>query len=235
MSYTKAQTIQELQKGLADIKTLYNTKCVNWSGNVTGKDKPYSEVIAEEMLSHLKDYGKIETVERGATYIQKEHKDISIDLTSNRSEEIFAKRIAYLNIGSLGKVLDYQIPLKHTNQDEGVGKIDLISFNKEKNNLYLHELKYKGNKETLLRAILEAYTYFKIVSEKKLLEDLSEEEGIPVKNVEVAPAVLVTPFCNAFKELEEMEKGHRPHLKALADQMGMEFFKIDIRAEQVQL
>lgn len=118
-------------------------------------------------MLNLKEFGKISIVTRSATYSRENHCNINIDLCkSNRNEEIFAKRITGLTLPELGLILDYQIPLKDTLADKGLGKIDLISFNENTKTLFLIELKYEGNDETLLRASLESYTYFKLVDKK---------------------------------------------------------------------
>lgn len=75
----------------------------------------------------------------------------------------------------LGKVLDYQIPLKDK-QDDKACKMDLMSFKEDENTLYILELKVpKKNTgeetETLLRSVLEIYTYSKQVDQEKLLND----------------------------------------------------------------
>lgn len=63
-----------------------------------------------------------------------------------------------LNI--LGKVLDYQTPLKDKQDDKAV-KIDIVSYNKDIKTVYLLELKIEDSKETMLRCVLEIYTYLK--------------------------------------------------------------------------
>ena len=52
--------------------------------------------------------------------------------------------------------------------------------------MYLLEFKKPDSKETLLRCILEAYTYYKQVNCSKLLKDF----GLPVDS-KIIPAVLI--------------------------------------------
>lgn len=133
---------------------------MNWTGTTKDTDELYSEILANELLRNLKEFDKISTVTRTETYCRENHCNIEIDICkSNRDEENFAKRITGLTLEGLGLIKDFQIPLKDTRADKGLGKIDLISFNEETKTLYLIELKYKENKETLLRASLESYTY----------------------------------------------------------------------------
>ena len=234
MNKTKFETIKELKKELSSIENLYKSKCVNRTGTTKDTDKLYSEVIANELLRELKEFEKISTLTRTETYCIENHCNIEIDIcNSNRDEENFAKRITGLTLDGLGLIIDFQIPLKDTRKDTGLGKIDLISFNKETKTLYLIELKYEGNKETLLRASLESYTYYKIIDKKKLINDCFNNQKIILNNmfkqidqteINVKPAVLVVPKCNAYNELEEIEIGKRPKLKALALALDIKYF-----------
>ena len=62
---------------------------------------------------------------------------------------------------------DYQIPLNDERKDK-LGDVDLVSYNEKTKTLFLIELKYKRNKETLLRASLEIFTYYKSADIDKL-------------------------------------------------------------------
>jgi hypothetical protein len=237
MKKTRIETINELKKELSDIENLYKSKCVNWTGTTKDTDELYSEVIANELLRELKEFDKISTLTRTETYCRENHCNIEIDICdSNRDEENFAKRITGLTLDGLGLIKDFQIPLKNAIANKGLGKIDLISFNEETKTLYLIELKYEGNKETLLRASLESYTYYKIVDKVKLINDCFNNQKFILNNVfnpidpteiNVKPAVLVVPKCNAYNELEEVELGGRPKLKALALALDIKYFTVE--------
>jgi hypothetical protein len=238
MSYTKNQTIIAIKKELSNIESLYKSGCVNWAGKTKDTDELYSEIIANELLQELKEFNKISTVMRTATYCRENHCKIEIDICdSNRDEEIFAKRITGLTLDNLGLIIDFQIPLKDTRADKGLGKIDLISFNEETKTLYLIELKYERNKETLLRASLESYTYYKIVDKTKLINDCFNNQKfifnkiynhIDPTQIKVKPAVLVVPKCNAYDELGVVEFGDRPKLKALALALDIKYFTLEL-------
>lgn len=80
----------------------------------------------------------------------------------NYSEKLLA--IAIHNSGTefcFGKVSDYQVPLKERQKDR-FGEIDLVAQSGA--SIKLLELKINGKgKETLLRALLEVYTYYKLL------------------------------------------------------------------------
>ena len=87
--------------------------------------------------------------------------------------------------------------------------------NKDSNTgiLRILELKKANSDETMLRCVLEAYTYLKIVDKTKLLKDF----GLPEKTI-----VKACPF--AFFEGEqykEMQEG-REHLEELITKLDVE-------------
>lgn len=245
MNKSRNGTIIELKKEFSKIENLYKSNCVNWSGKTSDTDEFYSEIIANELLRELKEFDKITTVTRTETYCRENHCNIEIDIcNSNRDEENFAKRITGLTLSGLGIIKDYQIPLKDTSADKGLGKIDLLSFNEETKTLYLMELKYEGNKETLLRATLESYTYYKIVDKTKLINDCFNNQkfilnkiynNIDPKEINVKAAVLVVPNCNAYDELEDIELGERPKLKALALALDIRYFTVELMTNETML
>ena len=196
-------------------------------------------------MREIKEFDKISTVTRNETYCRENHGNIEIDLgNSNRDEENFAKRITGLTLEGLGLIKDFQIPLKDTRTDKGLGKIDLISFNEETKTLYLIELKYEGNRETLLKASLESFTYYKIVDKIKLINDYFNNHKfilnqvynhIDPNEINVMPAILVVPKCIAYDELEDVELGERPKLKALALALDIKFFTVEFLTNETIL
>lgn len=98
---------------------------------------------------------------------------------TNRKEEILAKLLFYqCKVDGLGYIFDYQTPLKATRNDS-YGKIDLLGFNQDDKCYSVIEIKYRpsGSEETLLRCILEAYTYYKLLDLKQIKSDV-EHAGI---------------------------------------------------------
>jgi len=240
-AYDKKQTIDALQKELASITSLYNAKCVNWTGETSDTNEPYNEVIASELLRNLKAFDSINTITRESSYCRENHCNIEMDIcNSNRREEIFAKRMTGLTLEGLGHILDYQVPLKGTRADKEAGKIDMLSFNQQTSTFYLIEVKYKDNTETLLRASLESYTYFRVVDREKLLADygalLEKMVGyVDLENVTIKPAVLLVPPCKANNELEDLAMYERPQLKALALALGMSYFTLEMHTYETEL
>ena len=106
-------------------------------------------------------------------------------------------------INRLGKILDYQTPLKNKSSDK-VGKIDLLSYDGD--TLRILELKKPDSDETMLRCIIEGYTYLKTVDTKRLLLDFNLPQET---KIEANPFVFVGSI--AYDEMFE----DRPNLKNL--------------------
>ena len=232
MEYTKNQTIDEFNKEIFNIEKIYKAKFINWKGNTIDTKEYYTEIIANELLANLNTFSKINQVQRTQDYRIPKHFPIMLSETT-REEEIFAKRISGLELKLIGKILDYQINIKGVQKDES-GKIDLISFNNQNKKFHLIEFKYKGNSnDTLLRTILEIYTYFKQVDRKKLVtEYLFQNSNLntepDIEKIKVVPTVLLTDDCLAYEELQDINSSKRNKLKTLILSLNIEIFSIEL-------
>ena len=79
----------------------------------------------------------------------------------------------------LEKLLTPQIPLKSERKDMA-GKIDLLSYDGDI--LRILELKKPDSMETMLRCVLEGYTYKKTFDSRKLLSDFNLPNDTRIKS-----------------------------------------------------
>ena len=172
--YTKEEIINLCKTHIENPESFYQQNFVNYRGICKDCSESYTEVIAAYILQNL-DKLKIKKITREGSYKIATHKG-KINNNSNREEEKQAIRMFRQTYEEFGTVLDYQIPLKNSNDDKGVGKIDLISLKDD--SLYLLELKRSDSKETLLRCVLEIYTYINRVDHSMLLKDFNLDIGI---------------------------------------------------------
>lgn len=218
--YTKEEIDKNVKEALNDPENLYNHKCVNWKSHV--------EAVSELLLNKIENFIEgIKQIERNTSY--KVAHNSSNNKISNRSEEIFAKELCKKyekeEFGDLGTILDYQTPLKDVRSDKA-GKVDLVSYNSNKNEIYFIELKWNTAKDTLLRCILEAYTYSKIVDKKKLIEDFNKDGKIKIdENAIIVPCVLIFNNTNASKMYQNEKK--YPHLHELINKLKVKIKVID--------
>ena len=180
-SEDKDVKLTEVQKFAANF---YKAPIINYKGYVTGKSKVnntrYSEVIADTLVSkgYIKTWLELEPLRPNHFDTDHNHSE-SVDINklqiSNRKEEILAKLLFYQReVKDLGYIFDYQTPFKETRNDS-YGKIDLLGYNNADECYSVIELKYRpsGSEETLLRCVLEAYTYYKLLDLKQIESEVN--------------------------------------------------------------
>lgn len=171
MEYTRQQIIDKCEDAFLDIKTFYQADIINYRGKTSDTEEYYTEVIAEFVCNNIDKYvSSIPMITRKASYRTASH--LGKVPTSNRKEETIAIQMFNQSDKNdytypfIGKIIDYQTPLKSKKTDIA-GKIDLLSFDGQ--TLYILELKKPDSTETMLRCVLEGFTYKQTVDNKKLL------------------------------------------------------------------
>lgn len=211
MGYTRKQILEQCAKAFDNKSTFYKNRFINYRGKTTDTKEYYTEVIAEFLCDNIEDYiNGIKCISRRSSYKTEGH-DGNYDPNSNREEEKIAMQIFMQSRYSgafdlIGKIEDYQTPLK-SNADDEAGKIDLLSFDGKI--MRILELKKPDSKETMLRCVLEGFTYMKTADCKKLISDFGYEPSKIV--VKASPFV----FFNGMQH-KEMSKS-RPYLRKLMD------------------
>ena len=166
------------------VANFYKAPIVNYKGYIKGSKNLYSEIIAKTLVSEdlVKEWDKLKPVRPNHFDTGHNHSE-SVDINklqiSNRKEEILAKLLFYQrDVKDLGYIFDYQTPLKAVKSDS-YGKIDLLGYNSKDKCYSIIELKYRpsGSDETLLRCVLEAYTYYKLFDLNQI-ESAQDHNGI---------------------------------------------------------
>ena len=226
-TYTKSEVIQMVASYFQtnDCKNLYKDKCINFIGETKDTKENYSKVIVDYLVEHIDEFKKglnTITVTRKTSYktgshIGKSDFDFNKRPRGERREEKIAHAMycQYKDVPAVfGKILDYQIPLKNTEHDVGLGKIDLLSVKDGSKPglkiVHFLELKRDGSEETLLRCILEAYTYSKIINKDKLCDDFN----IPLSKKEFREFV-ITPLVYKGDGFESQLEFVKPLIDSL--------------------
>ena len=166
------------------VANFYKAPIVNYKGYINGSKNLYSEIIAKALVSEdlVKEWDKLKPLRPNHFDTGHNHSE-SVDINklqiSNRKEEILAKLLFYQrDVKDLGYIFDYQTPLKAV-QSDSYGKIDLLGYNSKDKCYSIIELKYRpsGSDETLLRCVLEAYTYYKLFDLNQI-ESAQDHNGI---------------------------------------------------------
>ena len=215
--YSKNEILEEIQ----DMGNFYKRKVVNYRGTTSDSKEYYTEVVAEWILKNIYLFDYIKPITREKSYKVDSHDGKNKDKDSNREEEKIAMKLFDLsqNQGKvfdvIGKIIDYQTPLKDIQTDKA-GKIDLLAYNEEEKILRILELKKPDSEETMLRCVLEAYTYLKVVDKDKLLKDF----GLP-EDTEIKACPFVFYDGEQHQEMKEI-KDSRKNLGELIEKLGIE-------------
>jgi len=221
--YTSERIFDKCAEAIKEPETFYDQDFVNYRSKTTDDDRLCTELVAQFLLEK-KNFDKLnEIVIHSRTAVGKKynmhHKGEYPAAINHDSEKIIAIDLYNQSkeqgpFDYIGNVIDYQTPLK-TKLKDPYGEIDLLSVNDKEKTVYLLELKRKNAKasETLLKCVLEAFTYYKIVDRENLLKEFGKE-GYDFK---ISP--LVFKDDDQYEEWIDMNNGNRPNLKALMEKL----------------
>ena len=220
-TYSKDEIIKKLEVAKSEMWKFYSQDFVNYRGKTSDKERDYyTEIIAKWLLDNIELFNDIKMISRENSYKVDSHDGKIKNEKSEREEEIIAMKLfdSSQNQGKvfdiIGKIIDYQTPLKNVRADKA-GKIDLLAYNEKENpkTLRILELKKLDSKETMLRCVLEAYTYLKVVDKDKLLKDFGLPENTKIK---------ACPFVfYGGEQHQEMQK-NKENLGELIKELGIE-------------
>ncbi|EJU06870.1 hypothetical protein [Fusobacterium hwasookii] len=216
--YSKEEIIKKLEASKSEMGQFYSEDFLNYISETSDKEGDYTEIIAGWLLDNIELFNEIKLITREKSYKVKTHDGIIKNEESKREEEKIAMKLFDFsqNRGKvfdiIGKIIDYQTPLKNVRGDKA-GKIDLLAYNENEKTLRILELKRPDSKETMLRCVLEAYTYLKVVDKAKLLKDF----GLP-ENTVIKACPFVFYDGEQYKEIQE----DRKHLKELMKNLDVE-------------
>ena len=225
-TYSKDEIIKKLEVAKSEMWKFYSQDFVNYRGKTSDKERDYyTEIIAKWLLDNIELFNDIKMISRESSYKVDSHDGKIKNEKSEREEEIIAMKLFDFsqNQGKvfdiIGKIIDYQTPLKNVQTDKA-GKIDLLAYNEKENpkTLRILELKKIDSKETMLRCVLEAYTYLKIVDKAKLLKDF----GLP-ENTKIKACPFVFYGKEQYKEMQE----DRKNLKELIEKLEIEVIYLE--------
>lgn len=113
----------------------------------------------------------------------------------------------------LGKILDYEVPLTAPKQEKtkkvNQGEIDLVSI--RNGSILVFEVKKAQSNESLLKAILQIFTYVTRLSDSNLINKFLEDYNPNDKKI--TPCILT--FNNAVSGKQISEIGKYPKLQSL--------------------
>lgn len=213
MGYSRDDILLKCRVAFGDIKTFYKQPFVNYNGQTDDTNEYYTEVVADFLCGNISAYiNGIPQITREASYKTAGHDGV-FDAGTPREEEriameMFKQSKEGLPYDHIGDIIDYQTPLKNKRSDVA-GKIDLLSYNGS--TLFVLELKKPDSEESMLRCVLEGFTYMQTVNKNKLLTDFALPVGTIIK---------ASPFVFRDKLQHEQMSEERPHLFKLMKLLG---------------
>jgi hypothetical protein len=106
------------------------------------------------------------------------------------------------HLGALGTAIDYEVPFKKDNQSKQ-GDIDLLS--RDSNNIFIIEVKQQDDNISILKAILQAFSYSLLVQQVRSIFFMEYQfKG----NELITPTILVFNNSECGKELRELNNHH---------------------------
>ena len=214
--YTRDEIISECRNSRAE--ELYAKPFINYRSVTKDTRQLCTEVVAEYLLDNIDSLLSIPIVSRENEYRIRKHQSRAVPVGSNRKEEAIAIGLLRESLDNgktydFGKVFDYQIPLKAKKSD-ACGKIDVVS--KSGNDVFLLELKKQDSTETMLRCVLESFTYSRQLDKDKFLK----EYGIS-SSARIIPAPLV---YKDGKQYEDYLSSEQQFLKELIKRLSVKVF-----------
>lgn len=237
---TSKETKEQVDALIADPRSLYKGGIVNRRGRSKTSEVPYSEIVAKRLLHvhHLPDLlRKLPKVPHGQLVRPLDHDGTTLDPTILGIEQEDRVAVALYNhktLGSLGKVLDYLVPI--TYDDKHVGTIDLVSFDASTSTLYLIGYAFQERRrDTLLRCVLEIATLansvddfrFARMYEKTLLDE--QGNAIRPQDVKVAPAILLLEGSYQDRSISVLRR--MPHVADLVQELDVRMYVIGIELQ----
>lgn len=231
MVYSKPVLLEMIIKATENMPSFYKQDFVNYCGKTNDTGEYYTEVVAQYLCDHQELFDKIPIITRIKSYYTTSHNGEYN--TTNRAEEHAAmdmfrqSKNEGMIFDKIGSIIDYQTPLKNVRSDIA-GKIDLLAFDHQTNIVRVLELKRaqhgRKKEETMLRCVLESYTYLKMLNKDKCKSDF----GLQMNVVFKASPLL---FVDGLQEREYEDVG-RIHLHSLMKRLDCTPYFIEQTSER---
>jgi hypothetical protein len=200
--------------------TLYAQRFVRYIGKTGGER--YTEIAARELLAqnNLELLRGIPAIDR-ANYATPGHESLAQQpkpKATNQEEKWIARRLYGKKLDVLGTIIDFETPLKRTSADTA-GKIDLLVYNDLTQTMTILEFKRPKSKETLLRCVLEIFTYSKLLNTANLFTSFGKPADTALRK-----AVLVYEGCQAHRDFHAEDC---PFVRQLMRELGVDFFVLN--------
>ena len=131
----------------------------------------------------------------------------------------FSPAACYLSLHleeKFGTIVESEIELGNY-PDDKAGIVDLMTYKKDTNELFLIEFEPDYSENTLLSAALKIQTHYQTIDKKKLVNDFYSKEDSPIssKNPQIKKLLILLTGSNAYKEYQE----NRPNVTKILNEL----------------
>ncbi|WP_199590142.1 alpha/beta fold hydrolase [Bremerella cremea] len=175
----------------------------------------YTEVMSSLMLAWYSQISLVESNLRQSNFRLEDHRGqakLQTDIAQFTEKRFCRALYNRSNVSQLGKVIDYEVPLKGT-QGAPHGDIDLLA--EATGEVLLIEAKKPESNESILKAILEAFVYSSLVSTVR--QTFLHEFSLP-SNLIVVPVVLTFRVAASGRQLDNIQAF--PRLRRLVRELN---------------
>ena len=187
-------------------------KVYQWSSLSTGR---YAELIAGLILESMNEIRLESSGLKQSGFSLDSHRgqaELKSPITEFNEKRFCRAMFNARNVPPLGNIRDYEVSLKAVRAADH-GDIDLIAQNES--GLLLIESKQPRSKESILKAILQVFTYTMLVSSVR--QSFTSDFGITEKT-RLIPVVLTSGEARSGKQLRQFEQ--LPKTIALLEQLN---------------
>jgi hypothetical protein len=227
---------QRIQTSDPDLIYHFGAGLFNYTGQVFGTTEPYTECVARMLV---RDFDVLTEIGRNLSSVRaygfnQAHNGVSQDQRrqlrdgkTSFNERPFA--VALFNSNHeypFGRVVDYEVPLRPSRAVK-IGNIDLVSI--LGNEAAVIELKIGRSeagetKETLLRAVMEAYTFCTLLNLRR--DQFAQEFDLGA--VRLRPVVLTAGDSLCHDHMELLAAGRFPELTRLLARMNKHLAELKV-------
>lgn len=214
MNYTKEKIIELLATDIAEYgnwidesepkdfmgaDTFWNSESAKRIGKTTDTKEYFSEVVSEFLIKNgfieKNNFTGVHQIPKKGLYSpDKDFPFIALGLEGLYSD--FSLESKY------GIIIESIIPLGNYVKDRA-GVVDLITYKKDTNELFIIKVKPVCSSETLLSAVLEIQTYYQTMDKEKLVEQLYSEGKINSNKVKIKKALILLSESNPYNEYKK--------------------------------
>ena len=196
--------------------TFWLSESASRIGKTSDTNEDYTEVVSAFLL------------ENG--FIEKDNFTGVKQITKKAPYQVhtkFSPAACYLSLHleeKFGTIVESEIELGNY-PDDKAGVVDLITYKKDLDELFIIEFEPDYSENTLLSAALKIQTHYQTINKEKLVNDFysKEDSPIPSKNPQIKKVLVLLKGSNAYKEYQE----NRPNITKILDELQIIVMPVD--------